>query len=195
MRADAVENRRFLDPVLRATGQIRADPGVLDALVQDGDLATVSAPLDDARDPVLRRHGRRPRQRSERPLYPRRTPWQQAHPEGMYGDARPRPRRLPGRPSARDRGERHPEPHVEGTTDDAERVEFLLAHLQQVARAVDAGVDVRAYYAWSLLDNFEWAEGWTLGDRARRLRAAGRTPKNSARWYADVVAQPAVPPA
>lgn len=48
-----------------------------------------------------------------------------------------------------------------GRCDDRERVSFLAAHLDAVQVALDAGVDVRGYYVWSLLDNFEWAAGYT----------------------------------
>ena len=52
-----------------------------------------------------------------------------------------------------------PEP-VDGTVADSQRLEYLLSHLAAVAQAIDAGVDVRGYFAWSLLDNFEWAWGY-----------------------------------
>ncbi|WP_273652121.1 GH1 family beta-glucosidase [Cellulomonas fimi] len=207
VRADAVENRLFLDPVLRGTypddaigdepGQIRADPGVLDALVQDGDLATVSAPLDVL---AIQYYGVTGVDVSGQnvQLYPTSdAPWQQLHPEGMYETLVRVRDDYPGVPPLVITENGIPDRTSEGTTDDAERVEFLRAHLQQVARAVDAGVDVRAYYAWSLLDNFEWAEGldqrWGLVHVD--FETQERTPKNSARWYADVVAQRAVPPA
>jgi beta-glucosidase len=62
------------------------------------------------------------------------------------------------------------------------RPRFIVKHLAQVARAIARGVDVRGYYHWSLLDNFEWAEGYVprfglvevdYTTRARRLRASG----------------------
>jgi len=65
---------------------------------------------------------------------------------------------------------------------DTLRPGFLLSHLGQVARAVKEGIDVRGYYHWSLLDNFEWSEGYTprfglyaldYATQTRRLRASG----------------------
>ena len=74
--------------------------------------------------------------------------------------------------------------------------EFLRAHLQQAARAIADGVDLRGYYAWSLLDNFEWAEGlsqrWGLVHVD--FETQERTPKDSAAWYSTVVRANAVAP-
>lgn len=76
------------------------------------------------------------------------------------------------------------------TDDDAERVEYISRALTALRSAMDDGVDVRGYIHWSLLDNFEWAEGYRpkfglVGvDRATFVR----TPKPSAAYYASVVA-------
>jgi beta-glucosidase len=67
--------------------------------------------------------------------------------------------------------------------DDDRRPAFLVGHLEQVARAMSEGADVRGYYHWTLTDNFEWAEGWNLrfglialepATQKRILRASGR---------------------
>lgn len=49
---------------------------------------------------------------------------------------------------------------ADGSVNDVERSEFIAAHIEAVGEAIDAGVPVHGYYAWSLLDNFEWAEGY-----------------------------------
>jgi beta-glucosidase len=82
--------------------------------------------------------------------------------------------------------------------DDRERIAYLDAHIRALHRALRAGVDVRGYFVWSLLDNFEWAEGY-----ARRFglvhvdfATQRRTPKASYRWYRDLLRaqrQPAGP--
>ncbi|MFJ3333158.1 GH1 family beta-glucosidase [Streptomyces sp. NPDC086766] len=73
--------------------------------------------------------------------------------------------------------------------DDRERIAYLDGHLRALHRAIEAGVDVRGYFVWSLLDNFEWAEGY-----ARRFglvhvdfETLERTPKASYAWYRDVL--------
>jgi beta-glucosidase len=74
--------------------------------------------------------------------------------------------------------------------EDSERVEYLRAHVAAVASAIAAGVDVRGYFAWSLLDNFEWEEGYAkrFGLIYVDYASLARTPKRSALWYRDLVA-------
>ncbi|MBU6530579.1 GH1 family beta-glucosidase [Streptomyces sp. NPDC057245] len=74
--------------------------------------------------------------------------------------------------------------------DDRDRIAYLDGHVRALHRAVEAGVDVRGYFVWSLLDNFEWAEGY-----ARRFglvhvdfTTLERTPKASYGWFRDLVA-------
>ena len=76
------------------------------------------------------------------------------------------------------------------TTDDAERIEYYSRALASLRHAMDDGVDVRGFFAWSLLDNFEWAEGYRplFGLVAVDRETFQRTPKPSAAWYAGVVA-------
>jgi beta-glucosidase len=73
---------------------------------------------------------------------------------------------------------------------DIERIDFLRAHLAAARTAMDAGVDLRGYFAWSLVDNFEWAEGYSkrFGLVFIDYPTGRRIPKRSASWYADVVA-------
>jgi beta-glucosidase len=81
-------------------------------------------------------------------------------------------------------------PGPDGAIHDARRVDYLAAHLQAVSEAVDAGVDVRGYFTWSLLDNFEWAEGYTkrFGLVHVDYATQRRTPRDSFHWYRGVVA-------
>jgi beta-glucosidase len=82
-----------------------------------------------------------------------------------------------------------------GTDDDAKRIRFLHTALDGVLDCIDEGIDVRGYTVWSLLDNFEWAFGYDMRfgivdvDRSTQLR----TPKPSAWWLAQVVAENALP--
>lgn len=73
---------------------------------------------------------------------------------------------------------------------DVARTSYYSGHLAAVADAVDAGADVRGYYAWSLLDNFEWAFGYDrrFGIVHVDLGTQERTIKDSGLWYRDLVA-------
>ena len=76
-----------------------------------------------------------------------------------------------------------------GCVDDPERIAYLAAYLSEVRRAMDDGVKVRGYFLWSLMDNFEWAEGYTkrFGIVHVDFQTLERTPKASAVWYRDVI--------
>ena len=80
------------------------------------------------------------------------------------------------------------------TLDDEARTAHLLAHLREVARAIHGGVDVRGYFYWSLLDNFEWAEGYArhFGLVAVDRRTLERRPRPTAAVYRDVIAANAI---
>lgn len=82
-------------------------------------------------------------------------------------------------------------PDEHGVVDDQPRIDYHRAHLTAVAEAIERGVDIRGYYAWSLLDNFEWAEGYTqrFGLVHVDFETQVRTPKRSFGWYADLVAR------
>jgi len=84
-----------------------------------------------------------------------------------------------------------------GAVADPERIRYVDGHLRALAEAVAAGVDVRGYFLWSLLDNFEWAAGY-----ARRFglvhvdyETQQRLPKASFGWYRDLIAARTVGPA
>ncbi len=78
----------------------------------------------------------------------------------------------------------------DGSVDDQPRIGYLEGHLRAVREAMIAGVDVRGYYAWSLLDNFEWAEGYhqRFGLVHVDFATLRRTPKSSFSWYRDFIA-------
>jgi beta-glucosidase len=72
---------------------------------------------------------------------------------------------------------------------DPRRIRYLRDHLAQVHRAVTAGVPVRGYFAWSLMDNFEWAHGYKMrfGLVYVDYQTQERIVKDSGRWYAQVI--------
>jgi beta-glucosidase len=77
----------------------------------------------------------------------------------------------------------------EGGVDDEERVAFLDAHFRAALEAIERGVDLRGYMVWSLLDNFEWAEGYSkrFGIVFVDYGTQRRIPKMSAGWYKGVI--------
>jgi beta-glucosidase/6-phospho-beta-glucosidase/beta-galactosidase len=85
-------------------------------------------------------------------------------------------------------------PDGAGFVQDWARIDFLRGHLRAVHEAIGAGADVRGYFVWSLMDNFEWAMGY--GPRFGIVRVdyetLERTPKQSALWYKDVIARNAI---
>lgn len=78
---------------------------------------------------------------------------------------------------------------IDGKVHDEQRIEFLKRHLIQVDRALKSGMDVKGYFAWSLLDNFEWAEGYTkrFGLVYTDFKTLKRLPKDSFHWYKKVI--------
>ncbi len=78
-------------------------------------------------------------------------------------------------------------PDADGEVRDDRRIDYLDSHLAALADAMDAGVEVRGYFAWSLLDNFEWAEGYAMRFGLVHVDYAtqARTIKASGRWYGD----------
>ncbi|HZE37271.1 MAG TPA: GH1 family beta-glucosidase [Stackebrandtia sp.] len=74
--------------------------------------------------------------------------------------------------------------------DDTARVDYLDAHVRAVADAVDQGADVRGYLVWTLMDNFEWAEGYhqRFGLVHTDIDSGTRTPRASFDWYASLIA-------
>ncbi|MGM9331416.1 GH1 family beta-glucosidase [Streptomyces murinus] len=87
-------------------------------------------------------------------------------------------------------------PDAEGRVHDPERIAYLRAHLTEVERAIADGADVRGYYLWSLMDNFEWAYGYgkRFGAVYVDYATLERTPKSSAHWYGRAARTGELPP-
>jgi beta-glucosidase len=86
-------------------------------------------------------------------------------------------------------------PDERGVVDDQPRIDFLESHLTAVKEAIDRGVDVRGFYAHTLLDGWDWDNGFSqrYGMVHVDFDTLVRTPKRSFQWYADVIAaQPTV---
>jgi len=80
---------------------------------------------------------------------------------------------------------------LDGGVHDGPRIDFLHRYLQQYKRLADEGGDLRGYFQWSLLDNFEWAEGYRerFGLIHVDYQTQKRTPKDSYYWYQNTIKQ------
>lgn len=85
----------------------------------------------------------------------------------------------------------------DGSVDDVDRTEFLRLHLDAILDAIDQGVNVKGYFYWSLMDNFEWAWGYDKRFGLVRVdyETQERTVKSSGRLYQSIIAARSVPPA
>ena len=82
-----------------------------------------------------------------------------------------------------------------GAINDGERIDYLADYIAALEEAVVLGADVRGYFVWSLLDNFEWGAGYANRFGLVRVdyETQKRTPKASARWYAATIAAQSAP--
>jgi beta-glucosidase len=201
---DTLHNRLFTDPILLGGYPDLSAFGVGDDgldCVRPGDLALISAPLD-----ALGINYYSPTRISALPESP--LPFQREPIDGYPVTAFGWPVVPAGLTELlillRDRyAERLPpvyitengcsvagEPDASGAVDDQPRVRYLDGHIRAVADAIIAGVDVRGYLTWSLIDNFEWAEGYQqrFGLVHVDFGTQQRTPKTSFGWYRDLIA-------
>lgn len=83
-----------------------------------------------------------------------------------------------------------------GTDNDEWRQQFIIDHLKVLHRAIQEGIDVRGYFHWSLMDNFEWAEGYAsrFGLVHVDYETQKRTLKKSGELYAEIVKNNGIPP-
>ncbi len=78
---------------------------------------------------------------------------------------------------------------LDGRVQDPQRIDYTRRHLLQLGRAIEDGVDIRGYFHWSIMDNFEWAEGYRerFGLTYVDYRTQQRTLKDSAIWYRTII--------
>jgi len=83
----------------------------------------------------------------------------------------------------------------DGEVDDQRRIAWLEGHLEAAAGAIEDGVDLRGFFVWSLLDNFEWAEGYAhrFGIVHVDFDTQVRTAKASAKWFRRVIEANGIP--
>ena len=84
---------------------------------------------------------------------------------------------------------------ADGRIDDQDRIAYLRGYIDAVAQAIEAGVDVRGYLVWSLIDNFEWGEGNAMrfGLVETDYATLERRPKHSYDWYAELARTRTIP--
>ena len=197
---DDLVHRLFTDPVLLG----RYPDSLVELLPQehlDGDLATISAPLDwlgvnhyfPAVVGAAAEGAELPFDLGLADEYPTTDFGWPVVPEAFgellrslperYGDALP-PLYVTENGCSYATG-----PGADGAVHDTERITYLDGYLRALREARAGGVDVRGYYLWSLLDNFEWAEGYSqrFGIVHVDFATQRRTPKDSFHWYRDVI--------
>jgi beta-glucosidase len=205
-QGDGIVNRWFLDPI-SARGyppDIVQHHGRPMDFVQPGDLEEIAVPLDFlginyyfrtvVRSTLVSEAENEPRTVFVNPN-PTEMGWE-VYPEGLYD--------LLGRlhfdyrfPALyiTENGAAYPDQvGPDGHVDDQQRIAYLREHLAAAARAIVAGAPLRGYFAWSLLDNFEWAHGYSkrFGLIYVDYPTQRRIPKASAHWYRRVIAANAV---
>jgi beta-glucosidase len=89
----------------------------------------------------------------------------------------------------------HDEVSADGRVHDEDRVSYLHDHIDAVGDAIDQGADVRGYFVWSLMDNFEWAYGYDRRFGIVRVDydTLVRTPKDSAHWFVELIRTGTIP--
>ena len=205
---DTLHNRVFTDPLLLGRYPDLSAFGVGEAgldCVRDGDLAVIAAPMDAPLDALGINYynptrvsalpdSPLPFQLEPIPGYPVTAFGWPVVPAGLtelltqfagrYGDALPPIYITENGCSAVD------EPAADGTLDDQPRIRYLDGHLRALADAITAGVDVRGYLTWSMMDNFEWSEGYDqrFGLVHVDFATQARTPRASFSWYRNLIA-------
>jgi beta-glucosidase len=121
------------------------------------------------------------------PREPRTSMGWEIHASSMTTTLQETAERLPGVPLyvTENGGAFKDDELVDGYVNDQDRIDYYLNHINAALDARDAGVDLRGFYAWSLFDNLEWAEGWkmTFGIVHVNQQTMARTPKASARMF------------
>jgi beta-glucosidase len=195
--ADHNENALYLQPVLRGSypedvRHVLNSVGPLDRLIRQGDLAVIASPVD-----FVGVNCYTPRHVAADGSYVTELPtsqasWEQIHPQGLQDILEQTHRSYPGTPLViTENGVPTTRGPVGGRVADADRISFLRDHLAAARRAIGNGVPLKGYYLWSLLDNFEWHQGYTQrwGMVHVDYTTQVRTPKDSASWCAGVIAR------
>jgi len=203
-RLDANNNLMFLDPVLRgrypdSVYALYAQHGLRE-LVHDTDEATIATPIDflgvnHYQQVVVSHDDSEPRLHARFvPAEPTATSFRwSVKPESLRNVLVRVHREFPPLPLYVTENGASYDDYVDhaGRVLDSERVAYLRGYFQAAAAAIREGVDLQGYFVWSLMDNFEWAEGYSkrFGLIYVDYHTLRRIPKASAFWYRDLIAQ------
>lgn len=196
---DGFKNRWFLDPLFRGTYPHDMVEEFADAVpeIQPGDMEIIATPIDVLGINTYSRALVQADPETGRPLHVRSTQSPYTHmgwevfPQGLedllvrlHTEYRPPRLYITENGSAYTDVVTH-----QRTVLDPERTEYLRQHIEACGRAVARGVPLRGYFAWSFLDNFEWAFGYQMrfGIIYVDYPTLTRIPKASARWYASFI--------
>ncbi len=214
---DGIMNRLWLDPLAGRglpTDIVEKTRNITDwSFVNESDLASIAAPIDwlginyynpqrIASPRTSEKTGVGNGQRLD--AYPGTPPiafvpkgpltemgWE-VDPSSLITTLKTTQQRFPGVPFyITENGGAFPDPIVNGEIDDQDRVNYYAGHLDAALTAREEGVDLRGYFAWSLLDNLEWAEGWTkrFGLFHVDRETQKRTAKRSANFFRELNAR------
>ena len=201
--ADSFNVRWFVEPLFRGSyqDQFFANLGVNPPPIETGDMATISAPIDflgvnNYFRWVVRGQEQQPRANAYEIVAPipgacyTDTGWEIA-PQGL-GDLLVRLHRDYNVPSlyvTENGAAFKDEWHGEEVISDPRRVSYLQEYIQAVGESIQQGAPVKGYFIWSLLDNFEWSEGYSkrFGIVYVDYPTQRRIPKESSQWYASLL--------
>lgn len=223
-RTDLIGNRVFLDPMLRGRYPdelFAVTKGICDwSFIKDGDLKQIHQPIDML---GINYYSTGLVAMSDRPQFPQSTaastfpgcsdidwlPTPGEHtemgwnidPDGMYDmlvrvhDNYPEMPLFITENGIACADELVTEADGTKAVHDDKRIDYLAKHFDAARRAMDVGVDLRGYFVWSLLDNFEWAFGYTkrFGITYVDYETQERVPKDSFKWYRQLIATHELP--
>ena len=185
--------RWYMDPIFR--GEYPQDPGIEHyPVVQQGDMALIQAPLDYLGVNYYTRiwaSASKPEVPAPKELGETDMGWE-IYPDGLrkvlidiHRDYKLPPLYIT------ENGMACADEVRAGRVNDQQRIDYVRMHLESIAKAREAGVDVRGYFYWSLMDNFEWESGYSkrFGLIHVDYATQKRTLKQSAHWYRNMIAQ------
>ena len=206
-KATRIMNAPFLTPVMEGKypDEYLQKEGANAPKVEPGDMKAIGSPLDflglnvytadyvraDASTPLGYEVEQRPTS------YPHMaSPWINIAPESLYWAIRnPGDLWKPKEMFITENGCSSDDViNAAGHVEDTDRVMYLRNHVTQMHRAATEGYPIKGYFLWSLLDNFEWADGYSkrFGICYVDFKTQKRTPKQSAEWYREVIKRNAV---